>query len=222
VTTLEWCKLYSRYPDDSAIIASGEFAEVLFFRACAYATDKETKGFIPAYQPVRFGLHEIKRLPESRLADRIAALVENQLWLVVDGGWKIRNYERLQAELTALMRKREADRERQRRRRESRDESLDSHTTNRAISVSVSGCVTGLEGETEIEIDSPQPPASGGRRCTRHKARPKTNCADCQLPANPTIIGPACGNCSPSRRLEDEHGGDLGPCPDCHPSRRSA
>jgi len=217
---MEWCKLYSRFPDDPAIIAAGEFAEVLFFRACAYATDKETKGFIPAHQPVRFGLREIKRLPESRLADRIAALVDNQLWLVVEGGWKIRNYERLQAELTALMRKREADRERQRKRRESRDVSLDSHTTNRATSVSVSGYVTGLRDE--IEIDSPKPPQSGGRSCTKH-TRPRRGCAACETPANPTIqLGPQCGDCNPSRRLEDEQGSDMGPCPNCHPSRRSA
>lgn len=217
---MEWCKLYSRYPDDQAIIDAGEFAEVLFFRSCAYATDKETKGFIPSHQPVRFGLREIRRLPESRLDARIAALVDNQLWLIVDGGWKIRNYERLQAELTALMRKREADRERQRKRRESRDESQDSHATNRATSVSVSG-YEGLVTD-EIEILSPKPPQSGGRSCQRHK-RPRKGCWDCSVPANPTIqLGPQCGECNPSRRLENLDGTDAGPCPNCHPSRRSA
>jgi hypothetical protein len=221
---MEWCKLYSRYPDDPAIIAAGEFAEVLFFRACAYATDKETKGFIPSYQPVRFGLREIRRIPESRLDERITALVDNQLWLVVEGGWLIRNYERLQAELTALMRKREADRERQRKRRvsrdNSRDTSQDSHAGSRAISVSISGYVT--RPEDEIESNSPKPPPSGGRSCTRH-SRPRRGCSACETPANPTVqLGPQCGNCSPSRRLENPDGSDAGPCPNCHPSARTA
>lgn len=68
----------------------------------------------------------------------------------------------------------------------------------------------------------PPTPASGGRSCTRH-ARARRGCQACETPANPTVqLGPQCGRCNPSRRLENPDGSDAGPCPDCHPSRRTA
>ncbi|MEV4454485.1 hypothetical protein [Microbispora sp. NPDC049633] len=42
-----------------------------------------------------------------------------------------------------------------------------------------------------------------------------------QRPAQPAAEESArCGQCNPSRRLEDAEGRDMGPCPTCHPSAR--
>lgn len=79
-----------------------------------------------------------------------------------------------------------------------------------------------IDRDRDKDKNPPNPPQAGGRRCTRHKTRPRRGCEDCAMPANPTVIGPPCGQCSPSRRLEDDQGDDLGPCPNCHPSRRTA
>jgi hypothetical protein len=78
------------------------------------------------------------------------------------------------------------------------------------------------KGREGIGSKTPQPPASGGRSCTRH-ARHRRGCSACETPANPTVqLGPPCGACSPARRLEGADGADLGPCPTCHPARRPA
>lgn len=73
---------------------------------------------------------------------------------------------------------------------------------------------------TPAKQNPPYPPLAGGvenpSRCTRHR-RPRRGCADCaQPPLAP--VPDHCGQCSPARRLEDEHGEDAGPCPTCHPA----
>jgi hypothetical protein len=85
----------------------------------------------------------------------------------------------------------------------------------------VGGPISSPETETETETRTPQPPASGGRSCTKH-ARHRRGCSACDTPANATVLGPPCGDCSPARRIEDAEGLDLGPCPACHPSARTA
>lgn len=223
---MDWFKMEARYWDDLAVTGAGERAEVLFIRSIAFSTEKETNGFVPTHQLNRFGLPGAKQ--------RANSLVEHGLWKPVKGGWQIKSYDRIQEEVVKIAKRKKAEADRKRQayydKRVSAESAADipadtpheSPEDSRKSPSLVSGYETFSEVEIEIRDLSPQPPASGGRRCTRHKARPKANCADCQLPANPTIIGPACGKCSPSRRLEDEHGGDLGPCPDCHPSRRTA
>ena len=106
---MEWSKLYSDYYEDGAVVDAGEDGEVLFLRAIAWSSGKDLVGFIPTWQLERFGLKNVRR--------RAAKLVAEHLWTVVDGGWQITNYEKLQAETTSAEKRRKADRARKQARR---------------------------------------------------------------------------------------------------------
>lgn len=163
---MEWFKLESRYADDRAVVAAGEKAEVLFVRAIAYSTDFETKGFVPSHQLVRFGLSGVKA--------RADALVREGLWEVVGGGWRIRSYERLQAEALAVMRRREADKERKRQARlngKSADVSADAGE-DESTGHSAACPQNRIYEEEEKELN-PLPPSDKAPR-----RKPKTPCPD--------------------------------------------
>jgi hypothetical protein len=51
--------------------------------------------------------------------------------------------------------------------------------------------------------------------------RREPNPAQRFLPAGSSDLPPQCGRCSPARRLEDDDGHDLGPCPTCHPASQN-
>lgn len=84
------------------------------------------------------------------------------------------------------------------------------------------------DGHAPIEIEKenypPNPPHSGGNsspprtRCTRHLARPKTWCPDCQRPPlEPVPLW--CGKCDSAgfRWLLNDDGQPVRKCPRCHP-----
>lgn len=78
--------------------------------------------------------------------------------------------------------------------------------------------------EKEREKYPPNPPHSGGNssppqtRCTRHLARPKTWCPDCQRPPLQPVP-PWCGDCDSAgfRWVVDDDGQPVRKCPNCHP-----
>lgn len=80
------------YPRDAAIRRAGEAAELLFVRSLAYSKGARTGGFIPDYDldVVAAGLKSATR--------RIPALVREELWTPVDGGWLIRSWGRWNGE----------------------------------------------------------------------------------------------------------------------------
>lgn len=140
---VEWGKLFANLPDDprvQAAEADGGAAWLLVESMC-YCTRAERGGFIPHTQVARFG--------GQRLKQRVAALVREELWLPVKGGYLLSpdvwTEERNLSD--AAEKKRKADRERIAARREaerkareaaghdeelSGDKSRDNRATDRA------------------------------------------------------------------------------------------
>jgi hypothetical protein len=143
---VEWGKLFANLPDDprvQAVEANGGGAWLLVESMC-YCTRAERGGFIPYTQVERFG--------GAKLKQRVAALVGERLWLLVEGGYLINpdiwNEQRNLSD--SAEKKKRADRERLAAKREadtraravdgaaaasrdrSRDRSCDSRATDRA------------------------------------------------------------------------------------------
>jgi hypothetical protein len=164
---MEWCKLYARYPHDGAINAAGEQAELLFIRSMAYCAELDTKGFVPTYQLPRFGLSNAKR--------RASSLVEQELWTVVDGGWLLTNWEKLQAEVTSIEKRRNADRLRksaQRKGRKSADRSAETSTgqsaeSPHAPSLLSTGSNSSKSRDARIEISADEQARSAAQPTTQ-------------------------------------------------------
>lgn len=130
----DWAKLTTNYYLDPAVACLvSDAAEVLFTRAIAYVGHAETAGIIT--KPVLPGM--IRNYTPAREKKLVAELVaagrteeRPGLWEPVEGGWRIRSWERINADLDALSQRRKADRDRQSRlraqkRAESRDKSRD-------------------------------------------------------------------------------------------------
>jgi hypothetical protein len=79
---VEWCKLFANLPDDPRVQAVEECgAAWLLVQSICYCTRAESDGFIPATQVARFG--------GDHLADRVAALAHEGLWVQVTNGYMI-------------------------------------------------------------------------------------------------------------------------------------
>lgn len=76
------------YLRDGAIRRAGEAAELLFVRALAYSKGARTAGFVPDYDldVIAVGMRSVP--------GRVQALVREELWTAVDGGWRIRSWGR--------------------------------------------------------------------------------------------------------------------------------
>jgi len=204
---VEWCRLYARLPDDIAIQRAGERAAWLFVLGMCYCTSEESDGFIPVTQLPRFGL------PQT--SARVHALVREGLWTKADRGYTVTRWRDLQTPTDRIERKRKADRERQAAKREEERRAL--HNGDVAHDTSATSQESRVTEESRYTPPNPPAPRGGTSRCQKHQARPKSWCPDCSLP--PLAPVPEhCGKCNPSRRLEDEGGNDIGPCPNCHPS----
>ncbi|GAA2107675.1 hypothetical protein [Streptomyces synnematoformans] len=111
---MEWCKLFARFPADIAVQRAGEKAGWLFILGMCYCAEEESDGFIPETQLPRFGLRGTKQ--------RVAALLREDLWVAVDGGYQVASWSRLQRPTERIERKRERDRSRQAAKRAAQDD----------------------------------------------------------------------------------------------------
>jgi hypothetical protein len=114
---VDWYKQRVGYYRNAPMIDAGEEAEILHQRAKAYAAEQETGGFIPT--------GALAYITPKRPKPRAEALVRVGLWLAVDGGYLIVEWDDEQSELETLAARRRSDRERKRAQRE-RDSSRDS------------------------------------------------------------------------------------------------
>lgn len=106
---MEWGKLYANLTSNPRVQAAEDSASAgwLLIESMCYLTSAETKGFIPHTQVERFG-------GGSKRKQRVLALVREQLWIPVEGGYLIDpelwTEERNLSD--AAERKKEADRKR--------------------------------------------------------------------------------------------------------------
>lgn len=82
---MAWVKLDDNYQFDPKILAAGAMAELLYVRSLAWAKrDWKAEGRIDRRHlaPLTLGI-------PGKAATHVAALVELELWTVVEGGWQI-------------------------------------------------------------------------------------------------------------------------------------
>jgi hypothetical protein len=114
-----YVKLFFSYYDDVALAALDDSAEVMFTRGMAWSGRAKTKGFIPTTK-----LLELTRKTNQAAAVKVANSLCRRIrdkqgpWEKADGGYIIRNFERIQEELITLQNKRDQDAARQRAKRE--------------------------------------------------------------------------------------------------------
>lgn len=130
-----YVKLSTGYYLDAAVIRAGDDAELLFLRAMAYAGGSATRGHVPTAVP--------PRLCPTRTRQRVAALVREDLWVVMPGGWQIRSWEHWQDRLDLVEDRRRRDRERKAR--------------VRGLSADKSADVRATEKEEEVEAAAAAP-----------------------------------------------------------------
>lgn len=86
---LTWIKLDDNFPTNPKVLAAGDMAGWLYVCGLCYCGNALTDGFIPVAAVGR-----LTGLPEP---DQLAsALVDAGLWLEVDGGFSVHNYEKKQ------------------------------------------------------------------------------------------------------------------------------
>ena len=112
-----WVKLDATYPEDERIMAAGACAELLFIRSICYCRRRVTDGNIPA-SALRLLAFGIDGEPDALAS----TLVAHELWLTVEGGWRLRSYDVWQQTAAGLAadaeRKRLERAERQREKKE--------------------------------------------------------------------------------------------------------
>lgn len=146
---MDFVKLKTRYYRDIGILRAGEPAEVLFTRSMAWSGEQESDGFIPS--------EALPTIITRRAKARAAALVEQGLWEVVDGGWQIVGYPKHQITKERLDAKREAGRERVARHR--RNQSGNAVTNGERSSTEVRGKREEVRTAAAAAVPPPLPPA---------------------------------------------------------------
>jgi hypothetical protein len=137
-------------PSDESIAAAGVDAEHLYVRGLMYCKRVGKDGFIPTYElPIISA-----RL--SRVPGRVAALVREELWVPVDGGWRVRSWSRWNATTSEEKERRDRDAERQRKRRSTVNPGDVTADVQRDTAVSHSPKV--IEGRRELEDTDVTPP----------------------------------------------------------------
>lgn len=108
--------LHTDYLRDPDIRRAGPEAELLYIRGLAYSKGEYTDGLIPDFDL------SVIAVDLRNVAARVAALVEHDLWIVVDGGWQIRSWSRWNeaSEITAARKQRAAERQAAKRERDRR------------------------------------------------------------------------------------------------------
>lgn len=221
---MKWVPYPSKTYSDPRLEAAGEAAEILWSRAWAWIGDQETDGFIPEAM--------VARLCPTRTRARLAALLEHDIWVAVDGGYKPTDWDETTGDVRGLERVREQAAERARRYRKNR---ANARATLTASSRDASRDDHALE---EKERDTPQPPAERGATCDPI-SQPHRNCRGChtsrrsamptaaeaaaaeaaaieQLRARRAAV-PHCGACDPHDRTVEIEGVGWRRCSGCHP-----
>jgi hypothetical protein len=153
---MDYIRLWTTFYDDPELIAAGEAAEVLYVRAMAYAGRQETDGFIPKEMPAR--------LTPAKTQPRITALVREGLWVQVEGGWRIVNWERRQTSKEELEASREGARRRQAAKRERDQQSHPkSHHPSRRESRVTDDVTHAGSSRTEVEVEVEDAAAAASR-----------------------------------------------------------
>jgi hypothetical protein len=140
-----WFRTAAGYYKDEAVLAAGEAAEVLFVRALGYSKEQNTDGFISALA--------LPLIVQTRAKQRVAALLAEELWVEVPGGWRIKNWERWQETLEEIEANRADARERQRKSREKRRKTGASRVTHASVT----------PPETEVETETEDAAAAASR-----------------------------------------------------------
>lgn len=141
---MPWVRLDDGFPEHPKLIQAGAAAGWLYVAALCYSARNLTDGHIPAAV--------LPRLADVKAPGRLAAkLVEARLFIEVDGGWQIHDFERYQPTRAQV----EADRER------ARERAAKSRSTRAGMSQRTSPEVqalraTGRERSTEAVEDQEQ------------------------------------------------------------------
>lgn len=142
---MDHVKLPVHQYDEGAMIRAGEAAEVLWTRAFAKCGAMESDGFIPDGLP--------ERLCPTKTKARIAALVREGLWTVVDGGWQMDWTGQISS--AELQERRDAGARRQKEWRERARQTKTTRPARRArddgSNTSRDALLTGQEVEVEVE-----------------------------------------------------------------------
>lgn len=84
---MDFFKVPTNYWNGAALISAGEKAEVLYLRAKAHCADLENDGFV--HKDI------LPRLTPTSPAQRAAALVREELWVPVDGGYQFTDWDQI-------------------------------------------------------------------------------------------------------------------------------
>lgn len=212
------------FPDNPKVRALAQFGEDaglardLYVQMCLYCKRMLSDGHVPGYQ---VPLLVYPATPErgNQFAKQLAFVglitEEPDGWLVP--GFLARNKSREAVERLSRIRS-AAGAMGGRPKGKTAGQAPGKPNEKQVASNVVSNSEANQNPKTETKTDPPlTPPRSGGDRgCARH-SRPRRGCPDCEAPPPPSVPD-HCGICSPSRRIEDDEGNDLGPCPRCHPS----
>lgn len=117
--TVDWFKQRTNYYMQPEMQQAGERAEVLHLRAKSYCADRETGGFVPTTM--------LPMLTPNGWKQRAAALVTVGVWVAVQGGYRIVDWDEDQAELEAYAARLRSDRERKRAQRERDKAAAEAH-----------------------------------------------------------------------------------------------
>lgn len=192
---MDWYKQRIGYYLEPDMINAGEEAEVLHQRAKAYSAQTESGGYIPAAA--------LPLITPKRPQQRAAKLVAVGLWVAVNGGYLIADWDEDQAELEALAARRRADRERKRAQRDreqrppqssetSRDNSTDASRDSHVSVRTQEPGYTRADREKEKEEEHPPEslrdsgPPAGGDDDAAEPTKPKRN-RGTRIPADFTI-----------------------------------
>lgn len=136
---MTWVRLDDSFPDHPKALQVGPLACWLYVCGIAYANRHLTDGFIPARQVVRL-------IDAKKVEALAAALVDAQLWEVVDGGYEIHDYLVYQPSAEKVKKERAGNADRQAR-----------YRNRHAVSNEDSNGVTNADVTPSVTPAPPQP-----------------------------------------------------------------
>lgn len=139
---MDFAKLATSYYDRDAMVRAGEAAEILYTRALAYCCRVENDGTVPRDM--------LARLTPLRGSARARALVREDIFVIIPGGWRIHPEWWRQVTKDDLERTRQGARDRQSKHRSARRVS---HAVTDTVTDTVTTAVSSRT-EVEVEVDA--------------------------------------------------------------------